>query len=208
MTVISSGTWTIAMKSGGDLTRLREDRDMLANVDVFGSPVATARFMGGREFELVAGLVPVAPTITDVNRLVAAGTMALPSFAEVGGPFQHRIGNIIGDWGLSLGERAALASVYIALVTDVLLDLLGDSDTIVVDGPFAKNAIYVGILKALRPHSTVSTSELISGAAGGALALVLGDTMPARTVPDHTVEALPVAGLVEYRNVWRSVVQQ
>jgi sugar (pentulose or hexulose) kinase len=50
-TVVSSGTWTIVMANRCDLRRLREDRDMLANVNVFGLPVATARYKGGREYE-------------------------------------------------------------------------------------------------------------------------------------------------------------
>ncbi len=53
-TVVSSGTWTIVMANRGDLRRLREDRDMLANVNAFGAPVATARYMGGREYEAIA----------------------------------------------------------------------------------------------------------------------------------------------------------
>ena len=46
--------WTIVMANRGDLRRLREDRDMLANVNAFGAPVATARYMGGREYEAIA----------------------------------------------------------------------------------------------------------------------------------------------------------
>ena len=53
-TVVSSGTWTIVMANRGDLRRLREDRDMLANVNAFGAPIATARYMGGREYEAIA----------------------------------------------------------------------------------------------------------------------------------------------------------
>lgn len=42
LTVISSGTWTIAMKNRADLGRLDETRGMLTNVDVFGTPAPTA----------------------------------------------------------------------------------------------------------------------------------------------------------------------
>jgi sugar (pentulose or hexulose) kinase len=52
--VVSSGTWTIVMASHTPLDRLDPARDMLANVDAFGDPVATARFMGGRDFETIA----------------------------------------------------------------------------------------------------------------------------------------------------------
>ena len=207
LTLISSGTWIIAMTSGDNLAGLREDRDMLANVDVFSSPVATARFMGGREYAMIAGLDPVTPTVADLGRVVTAGTMALPCFVEAGGPFPGRTGRIVGDRQLSPGEMAALASVYVALVTDVLLDLLGESDTIVIDGPFARNPLFAGILQALRPMATVSISHPASGAAAGALALVLGDAMPAQPARDQPVETLQVAGLVAYRDAWRALVQ-
>ena len=49
--VVSTGTWFVCMAHGAPLERLRPELDMLANVDVHGDPVATARFMGGREYE-------------------------------------------------------------------------------------------------------------------------------------------------------------
>lgn len=209
LTVISSGTWIIAMSSGGDLTRLREDRDMLANVDVFSAPVATARFMGGREYAAIAGPENAVPSFADLEHLVANGIMALPGFADAGGPFPGRAGRIIGAGNrpLSPGERAALASVYVALVTDVVLDLLGNSETVVIDGPFAGNALYTGILKVLRPSANISISSMASGTAAGALALVLGKSTPASMAANQTVAALPVEGLIEYRIAWRARVE-
>ncbi len=207
LTVISSGTWIIAMTGGGDLTRLREDRDMLANVDVFGSPIATARFMGGREFAAIAaipGNETVVPTVADLQCIISKGVMALPGFAEAGGPFPGRIGRIVGNADLSPGERAALASVYVALVTDVMLDLLGASKTMVIDGPFAGNPLYPGILQALRPTARISISESGSGPAGGALALALGNARPATPVENRAVMPLSIAELADYRDAWRA----
>lgn len=207
LTVISSGTWIIAMTSNGDLSRLREDRDMLANVNVFSSPVATARFMGGREYASIAGPENATPSLTDLERVIADRVMALPSFAEAGGPYPGRVGRIVAEGKLSPGERAALASLYVALVTDVVLDLLGESDAIVIDGPFAGNPLYAGILKAFRPGANISISNLASGAAAGALALVLGELTPRASVADRPVTALLVAGLIEYRHAWRAIVE-
>jgi hypothetical protein len=133
--------------------------------------------------------------------------MALPSFAEAGGPFPGRVGRIVAEGKLSPGECAALASLYVALVTDVVLDLLGESETIVIDGPFAANPLYAGILKTLRPGANISISSLASGAAAGALALVLGEATPTASAADRTVTALPVAGLIEYRDAWRAIVE-
>lgn len=51
--VVSTGTWVVAMAVGGRATRLDPARDVLVNVDALGRPVPSARFMGGREYELV-----------------------------------------------------------------------------------------------------------------------------------------------------------
>jgi sugar (pentulose or hexulose) kinase len=60
-TVLSTGTWFVAMRSPAagttvDTSALAEARDCLINVDVQGAPIPSARFMGGREAELLAGL--------------------------------------------------------------------------------------------------------------------------------------------------------
>lgn len=206
LTVISSGTWTIAMKSRADLGRLRETRDMLANVDVFGAPVATARFMGGREYgAIIAGRTMATPTTEDLRRVVARGAMALPAFAEAGGPFHGRAGRIVSAEGLTDAEWAAMATAYVVLVTDVILELLGDSDTIVVDGPFAENPLFAPLLKTLLPGASVFVSAMASGATAGALALVLGDATPAAENAERPVSPVEeVEGLATYRSTWRA----
>lgn len=205
LTVISSGTWTIAMKSRADLDRLRETRDMLANVDVFGAPVATARFMGGREYgSIMAGRPVATPTVKDLRRVVAQGAMALPAFAEAGGPFHGRAGRIAAAERLSDTEWAAMATAYVVLVTDVILELLGDSENIVVDGPFAQNPLFAPLLKTLRPDASVFVSRVASGATAGALVLILGDAAPAAENADRSVAPLEVEGLAAYRSAWRA----
>src|SRR6185436_1513553 len=91
-TVVSSGTWTIVMANRGDLRRLAEQRDMLANVNAFGAPVATARYMGGREYEAIAQGGDV-PTVDSVLEVMSAGAIALPSFASAG-PYAGRVGRL------------------------------------------------------------------------------------------------------------------
>ena len=54
-TVLSTGTWVIAMAAGAALDRLDPAADMLANVDARGEPVPTARFMGGARSSSLAG---------------------------------------------------------------------------------------------------------------------------------------------------------
>ena len=51
--VVSTGTWVIAMTVGGDKVALDPSRDTLVNVNGLGEPVPSARFMGGREYEII-----------------------------------------------------------------------------------------------------------------------------------------------------------
>ncbi|MDH3661893.1 MAG: FGGY family carbohydrate kinase, partial [Alphaproteobacteria bacterium] len=88
-TLISSGTWLITFDSDLPLDRLDPTRDMVANIDLEGRPVACTRFMGGREFFELAredGL-RASPGLEDAATLIARGAMALPSFTDSGGPF-------------------------------------------------------------------------------------------------------------------------
>lgn len=52
--VVSTGTWVIVMALGGETIKLDPSRDTLININAFGAPVPSARFMGGREFELLS----------------------------------------------------------------------------------------------------------------------------------------------------------
>ena len=59
-TILSTGTWFVAMRSPYPAStpwtmRLSDTRDCLINVDVEGAPVPSARFMGGREVEVLMG---------------------------------------------------------------------------------------------------------------------------------------------------------
>ncbi|HEV7384023.1 MAG TPA: carbohydrate kinase, partial [Phenylobacterium sp.] len=105
-TVLSTGTWFVAMRALGAAAvrpafgSTHEGRDCLVNVDVEGRLVPSARFMGGREAELIRGADSPHPTGTDnpaaiggkLADLVAAGVSILPSFAPGVGPFPRRRG--------------------------------------------------------------------------------------------------------------------
>ena len=147
-TVVSSGTWTIVMANRGDLRRLIEQRDMLANVNAFGAPVATARYMGGREYEAIAQSGDE-PTVDAVIEVLSRGAIALPSFASAG-PYAGRPGRLEGVESLQGAERAALATIYSALMTAVLIESLGTAGEIFVDGPLARNPAVCEVASRLR----------------------------------------------------------
>ena len=55
-TVVSTGTWFLAMRQGAaQRPELPPHRDCLVNVDATAQAVPAARFMGGREIDLLCG---------------------------------------------------------------------------------------------------------------------------------------------------------
>jgi L-fuculokinase len=196
-TVVSSGTWTIVMANRGDLRRLREDRDMLANVNAFGAPVATARYMGGREYEAIARGSGV-PTIEAVGDVIARGAVALPSFASAG-PYSGRAGSIEGG-ELDDVQRASLAALYSALMTALLIESLGAAGEIFVDGPLARNPLFAGLLAACVPVGTV---RLYPEGGGTRVAAHLAGMHAPPTGALQTVIPLRLPGLLDYQAKWR-----
>ena len=138
--VLSTGTWTIVLAPGGSIENLDPARDCLANVDAFGRPVPSARFMGGREFAILAEDSSAEPSEAEVSRVIAGKVMALPTFAPGTGPFGRGAGRWTADAaGLSPGERVAAASLYCVMVTETCLSLAGADGPVIVEGPFARN---------------------------------------------------------------------
>ncbi len=203
-TVISSGTWTIAMTVGGAADRLDRDRDSLANADLFGRAVPTARFMGGREYGILAGDDAPAPTEEDIAGIVARGIFAVPPFVPGVGPYPAGEGRWAGADAemLSSSERAAAASLYLALMTRTSLELAGLGDTIVVEGPLARNIIYCRLLAGLT-GSTVQASADATGTATGA-AMLFDDFGNAGgpELAGTTVAPFMPGGLADYAERW------
>jgi len=197
-TVVSSGTWTIVMANRGELTRLREERDMLANVNVFGAPIATARYMGGREYEVIAQGASD-PTIDALIEVLARGSLALPSFASAG-PYVGRPGSLEGVDGLNHAQRAALATLYSALMTAQLIESLGTAGEIFVDGPLARNPLFASLLGGVVPVGTVRTYP--EGGGTRVAAHLAGLPSPGPGVLQN-VPPLRIPGLLEYQALWR-----
>ena len=208
--LISTGTWLITSNPSLPLDDLDPLRDMVSNTDLLGRPVASARFMGGRESALIAApeAAAVSPTAAEVQVLIAQGTMALPSFTRSGGPFPGTggKGRISGPRPGSARERAALACLYVALMASVGLDLVQARAQVIVDGSFARNPLFAALLAALRPDQPVLVStERRAGTALGA-ALLVGwteRTAPA-PLPLRSVAPAAIAGLATYALDWRA----
>ncbi|HLT02331.1 MAG TPA: FGGY family carbohydrate kinase [Geminicoccaceae bacterium] len=211
-TLISTGDWLVAYQPGLALERLEPLRDTAAIVDLLGRPVASARFMGGAEHAMIAGAYGrhAQPEVADAAALVAAGTMALPSFADVGGPFPGTsgLGRIVGAVPGPGRARAALASLYLALMTSACLDLLHSRGQVIVEGPFAEDRLFTALLAALRPGQRLAVSSERYGAGCGA-ALLWGWAGRTRPVPLELepVRAPRIAGLARYERRWRAAAE-
>ncbi len=203
-TVLSTGTWVIAAAFGTPLSRLNEDADMLANTSALGQPVACMRFMGGREFAALAGEQPALCGSATLAKLVAQGSMALPCFAETGGPFAGRAGSFEGPPADDAAERTALATLYCALMTDYCLDALGAEGRVTIEGSFTGNPWFAPVLAALRPTQTVEVSGDASGTTCGGWMLDRWGSIPAAEV--MVAAPLPLEGLLAYRDRWRDLL--
>jgi sugar (pentulose or hexulose) kinase len=201
--VVSTGTWVILMAVGGT-GPLDPAWDMLANVDVLGRPTPTARFMGGREFAALAG-TPAPIAAEDIAAVVASGALALPAFADAGGPFWSRQGRIEGPPPQTPQARTALATLYVALMTRLMLDRLEAPGDWIVEGGFAKTPAFAATLAALAPERRVLLAATTAGAAEGAARLAhWGEAQPPEECQPAAAWEIP--GLADYAARWREQV--
>ncbi|MEO7223391.1 MAG: FGGY family carbohydrate kinase, partial [Devosia sp.] len=90
--VLSTGTWVIALAVGAQPMPLDPARDTLINVNALGSPTPSARFMGGRENTLLGEGLPDA-TPEAIEAVLKSGLMYLPAAQQGSGPFPHATGH-------------------------------------------------------------------------------------------------------------------
>ena len=199
-TVISTGTWVIIMAVGGT-ARLDPKADMLANVDVCGVPVPTARFMGGREFSVLAGDAPADADEADVTAMIASGALALPAFSDQGGPFAGRKGVIEGEAPATRHARAALATLYAALMTAHMLRRLEAPGDLIVEGGFTRSPAFAAVLAHLMSGRRVVIAPMSAGAAAGA-AMLAHWGEPHGPPRLESARAWDLPGLEAYRDRW------
>lgn len=205
-TIISSGTWTIIMNVGGATDTLDPARDSLANVDAYGHPVPTARFMGGREFDILTDGEAVEPTAAEIAQVIAQNVRILPSWVKGVGPFPDALGRWVGAADdLTPGARTAAVSLYLALMAKTGLDLAGAGDPIIIEGPFTRNELFCRALAALSGRQ-VHVSGDATGTSLGAAMLFEGALAPAAGL-SAPVPPLNVDGFDAYCARWFEAVR-
>ena len=208
-TLMSTGTWVINFNAAQPLDALDPARDTCSNTDIHGNPIACSRFMGGREFDILAdGAPPEAATQDDVQALIAAGTMALPSFTDSGGPVHDTggRGRIIGPEPETPAARAALATLYTALMCCESIDVIGSTNDIVIDGALAQNDLFCRLMADLRLGQTIRVSTTGDGTALGASRLCwLQDAGTQTAISLSRVTSPFLGGLADHEAVWREL---
>ena len=177
--VVSTGTWVVSFAVGGNLGGLDSTRDTLANVDAYGRAVPSARYMGGREFDMMTERLEP-PSLAEqenaAQQVLKRQIMALPSAVPGCGPYPDSRLRWLNAETASNAERYAAACMYAALMTCTCLELLGADGPVIVEGPFAANPVY---LQALA-NFTEQDVEAVPGSTGTALGagLLAGAKVP------------------------------
>ncbi len=209
--LLSTGTWFIAMAPGAPIDRLQAERDCLAGVDIFGKPVACARFMGGRAFELITratGQDGTSRTAVDADTLTSVmhdAALAMPSFLDAGGPYPGLRGEIRGLRNDTPQTRAALGLLYQALVSTTCLDLIQAGRTLLIEGAAARNPTLCGLIAALH-DGPVQVNGAVSGVTLGAAGLAFRGEAPAPALTRRHVKPLLANEMRAYQALWTAAV--
>jgi sugar (pentulose or hexulose) kinase len=199
--VVSTGTWVVAMAVGVNIPRLDEARDTLININALGEQVPSARFMGGREFEIMMQDQVFSPNPQDIETALGDGIFLLPAIVPECGPFPHQKSHWVGN--PTPKQKQVALSFYLSLMTQTCLDLIGAKGKIIVEGPLASNPIYCDMLATATGQSVIASMGSQSGTTIGAALLISHTKTPtgcAKTYPPHKEKAWTA-----YAKEWRDL---
>lgn len=200
--VVSSGTWVVVMAVGGRPVELDPARDTLINVNAFGEPVPSARFMGGREYELLLGESDLQCVGEGKNFVLENNIMLLPAVENRSGPFQGMKSGWIGvedERNLTMDQKFAAVCFYLAGMTAVCLDMAGADGESIVEGSFARNGTFCEMLAAATDREVVAVTG--TGTSVGAAMLV--EQGPRALIGSASTLSPPKRGLRDYAARWR-----
>ena len=177
--VVSTGTWFIAMAIGGHPVDLDESRDTLLNINARGDSVPSARFMGGRERDLLQVSEPA--TESDIENYFnnsGAQTFLLPSHIAGTGPYPQAEQQWIGEPdNETSASRTCTVTLYLALMAHECLLLVGADGTTFIEGPLAADSLFLQMLAAVSQRD-VAFSHTETGTSVGAAMLITPPLKP------------------------------
>lgn len=204
--VVSSGTWTIAMSIGGHPVSLDPGRDVLINVNAQGAAVPSARFMGGREHDLASGGSYPEATEAALAEVLDQGIILTPAVVPETGPYRGCCSRWVGpEPSIGSAARGVAVALYLALVTKRCLELVGHRGTIIVEGPFARNRIYLQML-SVSTGCEVTPMVSATGTSQGAALLIMAPASIQRVSACRTSLQEPEANrLKHYADNWTRI---
>ncbi|QPM90502.1 LacI family DNA-binding transcriptional regulator [Pseudooceanicola algae] len=205
LTVLSTGTWLVALSDGMSIDRLDPTYGMTLNADIDGRPLGGALVMGGREFDAVAQGADGPADPDRIAGLIARQTMALPSFDDDHGQFPGSggRGRIVGPPPGDAADRRALAVLYAALLARECLLSVEARGEVVLDGAFTRDPVFCGLVAALCPDLSCRVNHTADGVAVGA-AQIAARTTTRPPMPER-VASLSLPGLAAYADAWRAL---
>ena len=205
--VVSTGTWVICFSVGGKPVVLDEHRDTLMNVNAYGDPVPSARFMGGRAFSLLKADAKATITDADRDQVLDDAIMLLPAVPDDSGPFRNRKGGWRGDvTALTPGGYLYAVSLHLAMMTGTSLELIGADGPVIVEGPFAANRSYLETLAVMTGRDIV-TGDGVTGTSAGAASVALGRDATVSTGA-RVVALAPDTRIGDYIDKWQQATAQ
>jgi len=203
--VVSTGTWVVVMAMGGGETTLDPSRGTLVNVNALGQAVPSARFMGGREFELILKGHSVDVLQADVMQVLQQEIMLMPAVDPVSGPFQGQSMRWLGaEPSEGSGLRATALSFYLAMMTETCLRLSGANGPTIVEGPFAHNVQYLEMLQAATGRPVCFSPSSTGTSIGAALLFGAATELAA---PETVDPSRNLQQLASYAARWRLKVE-
>jgi sugar (pentulose or hexulose) kinase len=208
--VVSTGTWVIAMSIGGSQVTLDSNKDTLINVNAMGDPVPSARFMGGREYELATQQSYPEPTEDALVAVLTDKLMLLPALMPNTGPYQGKQSTWWQNNEPPVGsmQRGAAVALYLALVTSQCLELIGHKGAVIVEGPFSDNWVYLAMLRASTQSPVLSAVGMTGTSQGAALLTDIDRNRPVNCNEIKPQNELISELMREYAKAWALVVQE
>ena len=201
--VVSTGTWVIVMAVGGQAVAMDQTRDSMVGTNALGQPVPSARFMGGRTFDLVLAGRSRDYSREDVAQTLARRLYLMPSVVPESGPFPGRVHRWSqAEATIPDGQRLVALSFHLALMAAECLSMTGADGPVIVEGPFTGNPLFMAMLQAATGRAVGAGSGLTIGTSLGA-ALLFGGSLPE---PEPWPAPDPDPALAGYARGWRQAL--
>ena len=201
--VVSTGTWFIVMAIGGEPVELDETKDTLLNVNARGGAVPSARFMGGRERDLLeASSMASERSLAELLSNHVEPGMFMPSMVSGTGPYPKAKGRWVGAYTAhDAAVRDSAISLYLALMTNESMQLIGSAGPTFIEGPLAHDKQFAQMLSAVSTRPVLISGAQTGTSVGAAMLISAPKTPPAYEMislsPDRRDE------LVCYANLWQ-----